>query len=120
MVLDTNIVIYAAAAGEERLWRWLGDPHAEISVVTRIEALGFWRIAADEERTLTASLGALIEVEVVRSIAERAITLRQERRMGLADAVIAATALEHDVPLVTRTTSDFQHIEGLRLINPFG
>ena len=31
----------------------------------------------------------------------------------------AATALERDMPLVTRNVADFQHIVGLRLINPF-
>ena len=34
------------------------------------------------------------------------------------DAIIAATALTHAIPLVTRNTDDFQNIEGLRLINP--
>ena len=34
------------------------------------------------------------------------------------DAIIAATALVHQIPLVTRNTEDFQNIEGLRLVNP--
>ena len=33
--------------------------------------------------------------------------------MSLADAIIAATALEYSVALVTRNVSDFQHIPGL-------
>jgi predicted nucleic acid-binding protein len=48
----------------------------------------------------------------------KAVELRQQKRMGLADAIIAATALVHALPLVTRNTMDFQNIEGLRLINP--
>ena len=39
--------------------------------------------------------------------------------MSLADAIIAATALEYGVPLVTRNVDDFKHIPGLDLRNPF-
>ena len=39
--------------------------------------------------------------------------------MTLGDSIIAATALRFDMPLVTRNTSDFLHITGLHLINPF-
>jgi len=39
--------------------------------------------------------------------------------MKLGDAVIAATALEYGVPLVTRNVDDFKHIPGLQIINPF-
>ena len=49
----------------------------------------------------------------------KSIELRQIRRMGLADAIIAATALVHAMPLVTRNADDFKAIEGLEVINPF-
>jgi hypothetical protein len=52
------------------------------------------------------------------TVIDRAIALRQVRNVGLADAIIAATALVHALPLVTRNTADFQNIEGLQLINP--
>lgn len=35
------------------------------------------------------------------------------------DSLIAATALAHDLILVTRNTKDFQNIDGLRILNPF-
>ncbi|MCB8839631.1 type II toxin-antitoxin system VapC family toxin [Aurantimonas sp. VKM B-3413] len=35
------------------------------------------------------------------------------------DALIAATALVHDLTLVTRNVGDFQGIEGLRLLDPW-
>ena len=38
--------------------------------------------------------------------------------MGLADAVIAASALIHRLPLVTHNGQDFQWIEGLELVDP--
>lgn len=56
-------------------------------------------------------------------IAERAGNLRGElRRKGItrsqADMFIAATAIIHDLILVTRNIADFEHCE-LRLFNPF-
>jgi predicted nucleic acid-binding protein len=36
-----------------------------------------------------------------------------------ADAIIAATALVHDLSLVMRNINDFKHVAGLRIINPF-
>ena len=35
------------------------------------------------------------------------------------DALIAATALEHNMAVVTRNVSDFETIEGCRIINPW-
>jgi len=39
--------------------------------------------------------------------------------MTLGDALIAGTALSHNLKLVTRNIADFQWIAGLTLYNPF-
>ena len=41
-----------------------------------------------------------------------------ERTVELADHLIAATAIAHDLTLVTRNTGHFTHT-GVRLLNPF-
>ena len=46
----------------------------------------------------------------------RAKTLKIGRHIDLADAWIAATALEFDIPLVTHNARDFSFVEGLVLI----
>ena len=119
MLLDTNILIYACQPGGEWLSVWTEDAEAAIASVSRVEALGFHRITGEEEvairRFITASVSYPLDEEVI----ERATALRQQKKMSLADAIIAATALEYDLPLVTRNESDFSHIAGLRVINPF-
>jgi toxin FitB len=44
---------------------------------------------------------------------------RQQKPMKLGDAIIAATAIEYGLKLVTRNTRDFRHITSLQTINPF-
>ncbi len=90
-----------------------------MSVVSRIETLGFPRITPAQSSALNALLKTLPELPLTESVIGSAIALRQQRRMGLADAIIAATALVHGLPLVTRNTEDFKHVAGLRLIDPF-
>jgi len=43
-------------------------------------------------------------------VIERAINLRQQCKMGLADAIIAPLALVHSLPLVTRNVGDFKKV----------
>lgn len=39
--------------------------------------------------------------------------------MSLPEGVIAATALHHHLPLVTRNTSDFQSVPDMQIMDPF-
>jgi len=119
VLLDTNILILAVVPGSDLFSGWLANSAARVSVVTRIEALGFWRIGPVEKAMLAVLFDRLAQVELRPNIADRAIALRQRRRMGLADSIIAATALEHGIPLVTRNPADFRRIDDLRVIDPF-
>ena len=52
------------------------------------------------------------------AVIAKTIRLRQMRKIKIPDAIIAASALIHGLPLVTNNVSDFQWIEGLSLIDP--
>lgn len=119
MLLDTNIVIYACKPGGEWLGPWTSGPDVGISSVTRIEALGYAGISKEEDEAIRGFLATSLSYPLDDEIVEKAIALRQQKKMGLGDAVIAATALEYDLPLVTRNEDDFKHIAGLKIINPF-
>jgi len=47
--------------------------------------------------------------------AERGGESRREHRLALPDALIAATALEHGLALLTRNVRHFEPVAGLRL-----
>src|SRR5690606_8993164 len=95
------------------------DPSAAIASVVQIEALGYPGISESEDKAIRKLTASSLIYPLDDEIIERAIMLRRQRRMKLGDAIIAATALEYALPLVTRNTDDFKHIDGLRLIDPF-
>jgi len=62
-------------------------------------------------------LGGMDELVVDRRIADKAGELRR-RGLRLPDALIAATALVHQLTVLTRNTADFRKAPGLRVKSP--
>ena len=119
MLLDSNIFIYGAKGANPALDAILDRTDLAAASITKIETLGFHRLSSLEQQWLETAFERMTILLLDESVAARAITLRQERKMGLADAIIAATALVHQMPLVTRNTGDFKHLARLKLIDPF-
>jgi predicted nucleic acid-binding protein len=119
MLLDSNILIYGANGENPGLDAMLDRTDLAAASVTRIETLGFHRLTGVERAWLEAAFERMKIMAPDDTVAARAIGLRPDRKMGLADAKIAATALVHDMSLVTRNEQDFKHVTGLRLVNPF-
>jgi len=119
MLLDSNILIYAANQSAPEIEALAISADSAVASVTQIEVYGFTGLKPEEEAALDILFRRLTVHPLDAAVIERAIALRRENRMGLADAIIAATALVHDLSLVTRNEEDFKHATGLRVINPF-
>jgi len=89
-----------------------GDDEIYVSSITRSEL--FSGRATDETRVIRL-LEAMQELSVDRAVAERAGRIRRETNVRLPDALIAATAIENGLALVTRNRRDFEAIPGLVL-----
>ncbi len=76
-------------------------------------------ISAGEDDAIRNFLSEVLSYALDDEVVESAVRLRQQKRMKLGDAIIAATAKEYGVPLVTRNVDDFKNIPGLQIINPF-
>ena len=119
MLLDSNILIYGASGEHPALDAILDRTDLAAASVTRIETLGFHGLSAIERHWLETAFARMQILPLDDAVAARAIALRQESRMALADAIIAATALVHRLPLVTRNVDDFRHLAELEIRNPF-
>jgi toxin FitB len=111
--------IYACQPGGDWLSPWTTHADSAIASVTRVEALGFPGISPEEETALRDFFQSSPSYPLDDGVIEQAVKLRQQKKMKLGDAIIAATALEYEIPLVTRNEDDFKHIAGLDLRNPF-
>ncbi len=118
-LLDTNIIIYIADPTFIWLREWVEQQTFQCSVITRIEALGYPQLNEEEALDIDSTFTAETLISIDRAIEDRAIAIRRQRKIRLGDALIAATALEFDLELVTRNVKDFDWIEGLKVINPF-
>jgi len=119
MIPDTNIVIYACQPGGDWLVPRTTHPDAAIASITRIEALGFAGISPEEETAIPDFIHSSPIYPLDEEVIGQSIHLRQQKKMKLGDAIIAATAVAYGIPLVTRNEEDFKHIAGLDLRNPF-
>lgn len=71
------------------------------SAVTRMELLGFPGISSEEEALVRVRLAQMTYVPITVPIEDAAIRLRRLRKIKLPDALIAATALHHELELLT-------------------
>jgi predicted nucleic acid-binding protein len=121
-LLDSNPIIYylnqqLSPEGKAFIDRILLDGVA-CSVITPLEVLGT-RMPPDQRFHAESLLSLFRELPIDDSTNQQAIALRSVTRIKSIDALIAATALLHDLPLISRNRKDFAAIEGLSLIDPF-
>lgn len=111
-LLDTDIAIdFLRRRGYARklLENWAEEGLLAISTLTHLEI--YQGMKTGEEKATNSFLDGLVSIAVDIPIARRAGTMLGElrskgRTIGIADAIIAATALEFGVPLIT---NNFDH-----------
>jgi predicted nucleic acid-binding protein len=119
MLIDSNIIIYAAQAQHVDLRAFIAKRTPAVSAISYVEVLGYHRLTEQERQHFEAFFAAAPLLPLTREILDRAVKLRQLKKITLGDSLVAATALVHGLTLVTRNTKDFDWISNLSLLNPF-
>ncbi len=122
IVIDTDILI-DAGRGDERAVEYLQRKEREavlaVSVVTVMELL----VGCEnkkEQRALERFIRRFEVLLLAEHISERAVTLLKKYRLShgllIADALIAATAIENGIPLASKNQRDYRFIDELELL----
>ena len=102
MLLDSNIIIYAAQPEHADLWNLIAENSPAVSAISVVEVLGYHRLSGAERTHFEEFFEAARTLPVSDVVITEAVRLRQQRKMTLGDALIAATARTNDLTLVTR------------------
>ncbi|RRB07419.1 type II toxin-antitoxin system VapC family toxin [Larkinella rosea] len=119
MIVDTNIIIYSIQPEFGYLRDYLGvnQQILRVPVISKIERLGFHKLYVNDKEKFEEFFQIVSPVALTDKIINEAIRLRQQLKRSLGDSIIAATALLHDLPILTNNTIDFADISGLQVIS---
>ena len=118
VLLDSNIIIYLGSDKAETIENFLLDKELFVSVITKVETLGYHKISEKDKNFLNLIFEKIVVIPLENEIIETAIRLKQQRKTSLGDSFIAATALAYKLALVTNNTDDFENIKDLKILNP--
>ncbi|WP_221390597.1 type II toxin-antitoxin system VapC family toxin [Dyadobacter sp. NIV53] len=122
-LMDSNAVIdYIAKripSNGQNFINQIIDEEFLISSIVKIEVLGFNESIPARMLELKEFISLATLLSLNDSVIEQTIELRKNyQKLKLGDAIIAATALIHNLTVITRNTNDFKNINGLVVLNP--
>ncbi len=119
-LIDTNILIDAFGnAMPIPIRKFVAQLEPIISAVTYIETLGWHKATPDQLIPIKEFMNEILILPIDQPVIEKTIYLKQNHKIKLGDALIAATALVHNLDLITRNVKDFENIVGLKVTNPW-
>lgn len=123
IMCDTNVLVEFLKARQPVLGQLqkISLANLSISEVVRAELI-FGALDKSDLSFILKGIAPLRQFSLHAAISVVAINLMQQfslsHRLGFPDALIAATALHHGLPLFTLNRKDFRYIPGLQLHEP--
>lgn len=114
IVADTSLLVNFFN-GIEPAKKILNEQHIWVSVITEIELLSYPLLTDKDDRIIRSFLDHCMVIELSEVIRELAIKTRKEFSLKVPDAIIAATSMHLDFPLITMDT-DFKKIDSLNVV----
>ena len=119
VLCGTNILIELYKNNEAIIasLKSIGQKNIAISIVTTGELL-YGALNKKELNIIKQDIAQLVSLSISSTVSdvfkELMIKYTLSHDLSLADGLIAATAIEKDIPLYTLNLKDFKYIEGLR------
>ena len=96
---DTNALIYLLN-GNQCMSNYL-QKNLYVSVISEMELLSYSGITPDEEMQIKSFLNDCNEVTLTNEIKDKTIEIRKKYKTKLPDAIIAASDIVKNIPLIT-------------------
>ena len=112
--VDTNILIYFLK-GDKEVIEMISDKDIVISFITELELLSFPDLNKDSIKIIKGLLNNCLIVDIDRSIKELAVEFRKKSNLKLPDAIVAASAYNFKLPLLT-ADKIFKSVDDLAVI----
>lgn len=100
LFLDTNILIYLLK-GNQEVRGLLHGRDFVISFITELELLSFPSSSPEEKTKIEDLLKECFVVDINNKIKEVAIAIRMKNKLKLPDAIVCATSIFLELPLLT-------------------
>ncbi len=100
LLIDTNIALYLLD-GDKTLAKLLNRQDIYISFIFELELLGYQGIKQEEQDKIYGFLKECIIIDINQTIKDLTIELRQDHKIKLPDAIIAATSEYMNIPLIS-------------------
>lgn len=111
--IDTNIIIYYLS-GDRILSEILDGKQVVISFITELECLGFGNLDEEDENVIRNFLSRCKIVGMNQHIKNRTIELRRKTGLKLPDCIVAASAQDLELSLLTSDT-DFDKLTDVKI-----
>lgn len=120
---DTNTAIYFLQQqfptnAEKFIDSILLTTDPTFSVISEIELLSWKTPTRKDLNALHRFLSEAAILDLSREIKLQTAEIRKSTNIKLPDAIIASTALVHNLTLLTRNVRDFTSLSNLQIINP--
>ncbi|MCB0596754.1 MAG: type II toxin-antitoxin system VapC family toxin [Lewinellaceae bacterium] len=114
LLVDTNIALYLLD-GDLTIAELLNGQDVYLSFISELELLGFQDLEEGELSLIKEFLDSCIIVDLNEPIKRITVELKQSHKIKLPDAIIAATSLYMNIPLIS-ADKIFEKISELRFI----
>ena len=112
-IADTNALLYLLKGNA--CMQSYSSKKLGISIISEMELLSFSDINQEDEKIIRALIKDCLIFELNHQIKNKTILLRKKYRIKLPDAIIAATAIENNIKLLT-ADKGFNKITELDLV----